>query len=67
MRILALEPYYGGSHRALLDGWAAHSQHQWTVLGLPAHSWKWRMRHAALTLAEQAKQLLADGAAFDLL
>ena len=36
MRILALEPYYGGSHQAFLDGWTAHSRHAFTVLGLPA-------------------------------
>lgn len=53
MNILALEPYYGGSHRAFLDGWIATSRHTWTPLTLPAHHWKWRMRHAAITFAEQ--------------
>ena len=54
MRILALEPYYGGSHQAFLDGWIAHSQHEWTVVSLPAYHWKWRMRHAAITMARRA-------------
>ena len=54
MKILALEPYLGGSHQAFLDGWTARSRHTWTVLGLPAHKWKWRMRHAAITLAGMA-------------
>ncbi|WDI42487.1 tRNA-queuosine alpha-mannosyltransferase domain-containing protein [Bremerella sp. P1] len=53
MKILALEPYYGGSHRAFLDGWIAKSRHTWTCLTLPAHHWKWRMRHAAITFSEQ--------------
>lgn len=53
MNILALEPYYGGSHRAFLDGWIASSRHTWTCLTLPAHHWKWRMRHAAITFAEE--------------
>ncbi|QDU75063.1 Glycosyl transferases group 1 [Bremerella volcania] len=53
MNILALEPYYGGSHRAFLDGWIAASRHTWTCLTLPAHHWKWRMRHAAITFAEE--------------
>jgi len=53
MRVLALEPYYGGSHRAFLDGWRGRSRHRWDVLTLPAHKWKWRMRHAAITFAEQ--------------
>lgn len=57
MNILALEPYYGGSHRAFLDGWIAKSRHTWTCLTLPAHHWKWRMRHAAITFAEQVTQL----------
>jgi glycosyltransferase involved in cell wall biosynthesis len=52
MRVLALEPHYGGSHRAFLDGWIRHSRHDWTVLGLPAYHWKWRMRHGAVSLAE---------------
>lgn len=52
MRVLALEPHYGGSHRAFLDGWVRHSRHKWTVLGLPAYHWKWRMRHGAVSLAE---------------
>lgn len=51
MRVLALEPYYGGSHRAFVDGWASRSRHDWTVLTLPAHHWKWRMRGAAVTMA----------------
>lgn len=53
MRVLALEPYYGGSHRAFLDGWRCHSRHEFTVLSLPAYKWKWRMRHAAVTFAHQ--------------
>ena len=52
MKVLALEPYYGGSHRAFLDGWIRHSRHNWTLLDLPAYHWKWRMRHGAVTLAD---------------
>ena len=68
MRILALEPYYGGSHRAFLDGWIQRSVHDWQLLTLPAHHWKWRMRHAAVTFAQQVDQLVRkQGAAWDLL
>jgi glycosyltransferase involved in cell wall biosynthesis len=56
VRVLALEPYYGGSHRAFLDDWSAHSRHDWTILGLPPFKWKWRMRHSAYTLAEQIRE-----------
>jgi glycosyltransferase involved in cell wall biosynthesis len=53
VRILALNPYHGGSHAAFLQGWSDHSRHDFTVLSLPAHKWKWRMRHAAVTFAER--------------
>ncbi|MCZ6682562.1 MAG: DUF3524 domain-containing protein [Planctomycetota bacterium] len=67
MRILALEPYYGGSHKAFLDGWIARSRHAWTVLGLPAHKWKWRMRHGAVTLAGQVRDAKDADCAWDAL
>jgi glycosyltransferase involved in cell wall biosynthesis len=67
MRILALEPYYGGSHQAFLDGWAAAGRHEWTLLSLPAYKWKWRMRHAAVTFAGEVRPRLAQGARWDLL
>jgi hypothetical protein len=35
IRVLALEPYYRGSHRAFLDGWVERSRHEWTLLTLP--------------------------------
>ena len=67
MKILALEPYYGGSHRAFLDDWGAHSRHDWTILGLPAFKWKWRMRHSAYTLAEQVRKRIEAGEHWDAL
>ncbi len=65
MRLLAVEPYYGGSHRAFLDGWRSHSRHTWDLLTLPAHHWKWRMRLGAVTLAEQARALVSRGQSYD--
>lgn len=50
-RILALNPWHGGSHRAFLEGWMQHSRHDFTVLPLPPTKWKWRMRHAAVTFS----------------
>ncbi len=55
MRILLVEPYFGGSHRAWAEGYAARSAHDVHLLTLPARWWKWRMRGAALTLAELAR------------
>lgn len=67
MRILALEPYLGGSHQAFLEGWSSRSRHEWTVLGLPAYKWKWRMRHAPITFAREVNQRLRAGESWDLL
>jgi glycosyltransferase involved in cell wall biosynthesis len=60
MRILALEPYYGGSHRAVLDGLVRTVDAEWTLLTLPARKWKWRMRGAAITMAAEACVLADD-------
>jgi glycosyltransferase involved in cell wall biosynthesis len=65
MKILALEPYYGLSHKSFIDGWIDHSRHDFTLLTLPANIWKWRMRHGAITLSDQTKKLIADGQRFD--
>src|SRR4030043_1503064 len=67
MNILALEPYYGGSHRAFLDGLSKASGHTWTLLTLAAHKWKWRMRHSAITFASQAAELADKHQSWDVL
>jgi glycosyltransferase involved in cell wall biosynthesis len=64
-RLLALEPYYGGSHRAFLDGLLARLGWEADLLTLPARKWKWRMSGAAVTLAEEARRLHAGGARWD--
>lgn len=55
MNILFLEGYYGGSHRAFLDGWKARSRHAIQSWTLPAKKWKWRMQCAAWVFAEKAR------------
>lgn len=67
MRILALEPYYDGSHKAFIDGWSDRSLHEFTLLTLPARKWKWRMRHSAITFADDLNKRIAEGEAWDLL
>ena len=67
MNVLALEPYYGGSHRAFIDGLSGASRHNWTLLTLPAHKWKWRMRHSAITFAGQAESLVKSSQRWDIL
>ena len=65
MRVLALEPFYGGSHRAFLDGWRDHGRHDWTILGLSAKRWRWRMRHASITLGCMVNELVSKGEQWD--
>lgn len=67
MKVLALEPFYGGSHRAFLDGWSSRSHHNWTILHLPASKWKWRMRHSAITFTYEIKKHLNRGDGWDVL
>lgn len=52
-RILALEPFYGGSHRAFLDGLAAQFPGELELLTMPARHWKARMRLAAPRMAAE--------------
>jgi glycosyltransferase involved in cell wall biosynthesis len=56
MRVLLVEPYFAGSHRAWAEGYQRHSRHTVDLLTLPGRFWKWRMQGAALTLAEAAAQ-----------
>ena len=58
LHILALEPYFGGSHADFLAGLRAVSRHRWTLLAMPARKWKWRMRGAAIHLAREAESLV---------
>ncbi len=56
MRILLVEPYFGGSHRAWAEGYARNSDHDIHLLTLPARFWTWRMRGGAVTLAEETER-----------
>jgi len=62
MKILVLEPYYGGSHKAFLQGMEKHLPAEFTLLTLPARKWKWRMRLAAPCFAEKLRK---DGGSYD--
>jgi len=67
LKILTLEPYYGGSHKAFLEGWMQYSRHEWTLLSLPPWKWKWRMRHSAITLASQTSDKIREGGDWDII
>jgi len=64
LRILGLEPYFGGPHADFLEGLRSRSRHEWTLLVMPARRWRWRMHGAALHLAREAAALTRKG--FDL-
>ena len=50
---IAVEPYYGGSHRQFLDNLVRLSRHRWTIRTGQARSWKWRMRSFPLMLVKE--------------
>lgn len=56
-RVLVLEPYWGGSHKAVLDCLLPRLGFEYDLLTLPARKWKWRMRGAAVTFADRARRL----------
>lgn len=53
MRILLVEPWFDGSHRAWAEGYQRSSRNEVGVVGLPGQLWRWRLRGGALPLAEQ--------------
>ena len=66
LRVLSLQPYYGGSHEQFQQGWEQYSKHRWTILTLPPRHWKWRMRHAAIYFAEEIKRRIGEGEQWDI-
>jgi hypothetical protein len=53
--ILALEPFYGGIRRSMLETIVRCSRHRWTVLKLPPRRMERRLTAAAVWFAEQLK------------
>ena len=60
MRVLLVEPYYGGSHQAWADGYAANSRNEVALVTHEARFWKWRMHGAHLTLAAELAAAVAE-------
>ncbi len=60
VRILLVEPYFAGSHRAWAEGYARHSAHDVSLVTHDARFWKWRMQGGFVTLAEQARRVVAE-------
>ncbi|KMY67269.1 hypothetical protein AAU61_10440 [Desulfocarbo indianensis] len=57
-RLLFIEPYLNGSHRALAEALMSRLPGRWTLLALPGRFFRWRMRGAAAFLAEAAGEAL---------
>lgn len=63
MKMLLIEPWFGGSHRAWAEGYAAASTHDVELVSLPGERWKWRLRGGAIELAS----LIPAGAEADVI
>ncbi len=61
MRVLALEPWYGGSHRNFVNGLIQNSRHEYQLVTMASRFWKWRLQGGAQTLARKTRQLIKDG------
>lgn len=57
MNILAVEPFYSGSHEAFLKGLREHSRHRILPVTLNYRGWKWRMHGDSVTLAEMTRRI----------
>lgn len=51
MNILAVEPFYSGSHKAFLKGLGEHSRHHIIPINLSYKGWKWRMHGDSVAMA----------------
>jgi len=58
VNIIFVESFYGGSHKSFLDGLMKYSRHDITSITLPSRFWKWRLRSAALYVAEEYGEAL---------
>jgi glycosyltransferase involved in cell wall biosynthesis len=52
-RVLFVEPFYTGSHRAFADGLVDRCGHEVVLLTLPGGEWRKRMRRGAIELARR--------------
>ncbi len=59
LKILAVEPFYGGSHGSFVDGLIRHSSHKIELLHSAAYRWKWRYASSAFRFHQEIKSKLA--------
>ncbi len=56
MKVLILEPYYGGSHKNFVDN-LVKLPFKFDLMTLPARKWKWRMRLSAPHFADELRKI----------
>ena len=62
MRIVALQPWNDGSHKAVRGSIQRHSRHDWTWFSLPGRELRWRLRLGAARLIHDViKSDVLDG------
>ena len=64
-RLLIVEPYYGGSHKAFLDGLVSHIKADSRLFTLPARKWKMRMQLSAPWFVNCIRELPVHERFFD--
>lgn len=57
MKILFLEPFFGGSHKEFALGFIDACPHDVTLKTMPDRFWKWRMRGAGLYFARHLSEV----------
>lgn len=60
MNILAVEPFYSGSHKAFQRGLREHSRHRVIPVNLSYKGRKWRMHGNSVVLAGMAREVKED-------
>lgn len=60
MNVLAVEPFYSGSHKAFIKGLKEHSRHNIITINLSYKGWKWKMHGDSVSLAGMANKIKED-------
>ncbi len=55
MKVLFLEPFFGGSHKDFALGFTQYSRHKVTLVTLADRFWKWRMRGSSCYFVNKVK------------